>query len=169
MYPLHAAIGKYMQTVTTSVASLSLLSSHIYVFFSQGANESQPQALWRLEEPLQWAPGRLHREPGHVRQKTKGRWMWYSHKTTHPHILVNMSPTESMQMHVAHTKRSGKKGGVGGGEWCLPRLWKLRTCFMHADMLRHWYLPCCIYEPTVSNRLRLIDLWWRSWVQRKRY
>lgn len=76
----------------------------LFIFFLLGANESHPQALWRLKEPLQWAAGRLHREPGHVRQKTKERWMWYKHKTTHARILVNMSPTESMQMHAAHTK-----------------------------------------------------------------
>lgn len=33
--------------------------------------------------------------------------------------------------------------------------------FIHGDMWWHRYLPCCIHEDTVSNRLRLIDYsWW---------
>lgn len=36
---------------------------------------------------------------------------------------------------------------------CLLRVWNLYLLYMWC----HWYLPCCLYEPTVSNRLHLID------------
>lgn len=35
--------------------------------------------------------------------------------------------------------------------------------FIHGDMRWHRYLPCCIHEDTVSNRLRLIDYSWWVW------
>lgn len=117
-----------------------------------GANQRQPQALWTLKGPRRWIADRQHRKATRLRARetTRRRSIergMYDHAGTHtcPYVSDIFNAIASSTRWEVWKKGAVSVKGVKS------------VSFIHADMWCHWYLPCCIYEPTVSNRLHLID------------
>lgn len=86
-----------------------------------------------------------------------------AHKST---FRLKRTKQRSLSLTVQSHRKSSELQTFG--EWSY---WRGRTIqvkchiksplFIHGDTRWHRYLPCCIHEDTVSNRLRLIDYsWW---------
>lgn len=72
--------------------------------------------------------------------------MWYKHKTTLARILVNMSPTESMQMHAAHAKTFEREKKIPSSEVVktvhLVHAWLICSAIdiCHVAFMNRWCL-----------------------------
>lgn len=156
-----------MQTITIFLAgSLSLLPPHTLPMLPllPGANQRQPQALWTLKGPLQWIADSSIEKATRLRGTRGGRRRniergMYDHAGAHrcPYVSDILNTiASSLRLEVWKKEIVSVKGVKS-------------VSFIHADMWCHWYLPCCIYEPSVSNRLHPIDYYGGLEGQRKRY
>lgn len=128
-------------------------SSHFpLLLLLPGADQRQPQALWKhwkdpSDESLIDSIESYETEgtqDGRRRDLERGR---YFHAGTHrcPCVSERFSATASSTLKELWKEKIVSVKGV------------ISVCFIHSDIWCHWCLPCCIYEPTVSNRLHPID------------
>ncbi len=117
-----------------------------------GASQRQPQALWTLKGPLSDESLTDSIESYETEGTRDGRRRntergMYDHAGAHtcPYVSDTFNAIASSTRWEVWKKETVSVKGVRSAS------------FIHADMWCHWYLPCCIYEPTVSNWLHLID------------